>query len=204
MAIFAENIKLSVSDQIITGSHEPDGVLNDVLIFSKLFEEEMWYLTNFFYFQGNYRFSYAVEDNYSGNQFGHTENRDGAGTTAGEYHVRLPDGRIQTVEYTVDYRGYHATVFYEGVTGPSAPAQFVHQQHEPVIYLGAPDHVTTSLQEPHYASLNSVYNDFPAPSPPPYLASYSLPQPHYVPFSDSHNIPLASYILPQAKCKLKF
>ena len=156
-------------------------------------------ITNFFFcFQGNYRFSYAVEDNYSGNQFGHTENRDGAGTTAGEYHVRLPDGRIQTVEYTVDYRGYHANVFYEGVTGPSAPAQFVHQ---PVIYLGANDHVTTnSLQEPHYAGLNSVYNDYPAP----YLASYSLPQPHYVPFSDSHNIPLASYILPQAKCKLKF
>ena len=41
MAIFAENIKLSVSDQISTGSHEPDGDLNDVLIFSKLFEEEM-------------------------------------------------------------------------------------------------------------------------------------------------------------------
>ena len=159
---------------------------------------------HFFCLQGNYRFSYAVEDNYSGNQFGHTENRDGAGTTAGEYHVRLPDGRIQTVEYTVDYRGYHANVFYEGVTGPTALAQFVHQQHQPVIYLGANDHVTTSLQEPHYAGLNSVYNDFPAPSPPPYLASYSLPQPHYVPFSDSHNIPLASYILPQAKCKLKF
>ena len=146
-----------------------------------------------------------MEDNYSGNQFGHTENRDGAGTTAGEYHVRLPDGRIQTVEYTVDYRGYHANVFYEGqVTGPISPlAQFVHQ---PVIYLGANDHVTPiSHQEPHYAGLNSVYNDFPAPAPPPYLASYSLPpQPHYVPFSDSHNIPLASYILPQAKCKLKF
>ena len=45
MAIFAENIKLSVSDQIITGSHETDGDLNDVLIFSKLFEEEVDTLT---------------------------------------------------------------------------------------------------------------------------------------------------------------
>ena len=45
MAIFAENIKLSVSDQIITGSHETHGDLNDVLIFSKLFEEEVDTLT---------------------------------------------------------------------------------------------------------------------------------------------------------------
>ncbi len=158
-------------------------------------------MITFFFFQGNYRFSYAVEDNYSGNQFGHTENRDGAGTTAGEYHVRLPDGRVQTVEYTVDYRGYHANVFYEGEIGPHpTPAHFVHHE-QPVIYLGANYHVT-SPQRPHYPSLNSVYSDF--PSSPPYLAPYSVPQPHYVPFSDSHNIPLASYILPQAKCKLKF
>ena len=161
---------------------------------------------HFFWLQGNYRFSYAVEDNYSGNQFGHTENRDGAGTTAGEYHVRLPDGRVQTVEYTVDYRGYHANVFYHGDSvGVTAPTQFVHEPLEPVIYLGQHPGVTSSLQ-PQYPGLNSVYTDFtsPTPAPPPFLASYSVPQTHYVPFSDSHNIPLASYILPQAKCKLKF
>ena len=146
-----------------------------------------------------------MEDNYSGNQFGHTENRDGAGTTAGEYHVRLPDGRVQTVEYTVDYRGYHANVFYQGESvGLTAPTQFVHQQ--PVIYLGHDlGNAVTSLQPrpPPQPSLNSVYTDL-APAPAPFLAAYSLPQPHYVPFSDVHNIPLASYILPQAKCKLKF
>ena len=102
-------------------------------------------MITFFFFQGNYRFSYAVEDNYSGNQFGHTENRDGAGTTAGEYHVRLPDGRVQTVEYTVDYRGYHANVFYEGEIPPT-PAHFVHHE-QPVIYLGANEHVTSNRHE---------------------------------------------------------
>ena len=55
-------------------------------------------------FQAGYIFSYAVEDDYSGNQFGHTENRHG-GDTAGAYHVRLPDGRLQTVQYTVDHLG---------------------------------------------------------------------------------------------------
>ena len=140
-----------------------------------------------------------MEDNYSGNEFGHTENRDGAGTTAGEYHVRLPDGRLQTVEYTVDYRGYHATVIYHGNTpGPSAPAKLA---HEPLIAPG----VTSLTSLPSLSSLSPAYNTaFTYPTPPPYLAPYSVAQPHYVPFSDSHNIPLASYILPQAKCKLKF
>ena len=63
--------------------------------------------------QGQYNFSYQVEDGYSGNQFGHSENRLGSATT-GAYHVLLPDGRVQTVEYTVDsYAGYKATVHYE-------------------------------------------------------------------------------------------
>ena len=55
-----------------------------------------------------------MEDGFSGNQFGHSENRLGS-ATAGVYHVLLPDGRVQTVEYTVDsYAGYKATVNYQG------------------------------------------------------------------------------------------
>ena len=138
--------------------------------------------------------------------YNRAEERSDSGVTRGSYTVRLPDGRVQTVEYTVDYRGYHANVFYHGDSvGVTAPTQFVHEPLEPVIYLGHHPGVTSSLQ-PQYPGLNSVYTDFtsPAPAPPPFLASYSVPQTHYVPFSDSHNIPLASYILPQAKCKLKF
>ena len=64
--------------------------------------------------QGQYKFSYQVEDGGSGNQYGHSENRLGS-ATEGAYHVLLPDGRVQTVEYTVDsYAGYKATVHYEG------------------------------------------------------------------------------------------
>lgn len=168
----------------------------------------------------NYRFSYAVEDNYSGNQFGHTENRDGAGT-AGVYHVRLPDGRLQTVEYTVDGRGYHATVLYEGGSpvpslGPTSPAQFVH--HEPVIYLDDGGGGRSSLQynylppppahPPGYtipqppATISPAYNNLrytntlPHPPPHPYQASYSVLQPQYLPYN-SHNNQVASFILPQ-------
>ncbi|XP_076058750.1 uncharacterized protein LOC143035729 [Oratosquilla oratoria] len=60
-----------------------------------------------------YSFEYAVQDEYSGNHFGHTESRDGY-LTEGSYFVHLPDGRIQTVTYTADESGYHPTVNYEG------------------------------------------------------------------------------------------
>ena len=62
-----------------------------------------------------YTYNYAVADDYSGAQFGQTENRDGY-ATSGEYHVALPDGRIQTVTYRVDdaYGGYIADVQYSG------------------------------------------------------------------------------------------
>ena len=69
---------------------------------------------NLLIFQDSYNFSYQVDDSFTGNQFGHSENRLGS-ATAGAYHVLLPDGRVQTVKYTVDsYAGYKATVNYQG------------------------------------------------------------------------------------------
>lgn len=66
-----------------------------------------------FYYQ-DHNFSYSVEDNSSGNQFGHSETSH-AGDTEGTYHVLLPDGRLQTVEYTVRrHAGFQATVQYQG------------------------------------------------------------------------------------------
>ena len=60
--------------------------------------------------------------------FGHSEGRDGY-ATKGTYHVLLPDGRTQTVNYHVDdaYSGYIADVSYAGTPhyGPAphhAPA----------------------------------------------------------------------------------
>ncbi|CAL4122610.1 unnamed protein product [Meganyctiphanes norvegica] len=60
-----------------------------------------------------YGFDYAVHDDYSGNQFGHSETRDGY-KVEGTYYVHLPDGRVQTVNYYADETGYHPTVVYEG------------------------------------------------------------------------------------------
>ncbi|XP_040566874.1 adult-specific cuticular protein ACP-20-like [Lepeophtheirus salmonis] len=61
-----------------------------------------------------YNYQYAVSDDYSGVNFSAQENSD-AKVISGSYTVALPDGRIQTVSYTVDgYSGYVADVSYEG------------------------------------------------------------------------------------------
>ncbi|KAK7034472.1 hypothetical protein SK128_023577, partial [Halocaridina rubra] len=80
-----------------------------------------------------YDFNYAVQDDYSGNDFGHQESRDGD-VTQGSYYVLLPDGRRQTVTYTVNGdSGYVAEVTYEG------EAQYPQQQQQrPSQSYGAP------------------------------------------------------------------
>merc|ERR1712203_65525 len=62
-----------------------------------------------------YQYEYAVQDDYSGANFGQNEKRDGY-ATSGQYRVLLPDGRTQTVTYnTADaYSGNVAQVTYEG------------------------------------------------------------------------------------------
>ena len=61
-----------------------------------------------------YDFAWKVEDYESGNDFGQNEKRDGP-TTNGQYSVALPDGRIQTVTYSVyGDGGYIADVAYSG------------------------------------------------------------------------------------------
>ena len=59
-------------------------------------------------------FAYAVLDPYTGNDYSHNANSDGA-VVKGQYRVLLPDGRTQVVTYTADhYNGYQAEVTYEG------------------------------------------------------------------------------------------
>merc|ERR1712117_34444 len=61
-----------------------------------------------------YTYEYAVKDDYAANDFGAQESRDNYLTT-GRYSVALPDGRLQTVTYTVDGgNGYVADVVYSG------------------------------------------------------------------------------------------
>ncbi|KAK8392704.1 hypothetical protein O3P69_014853 [Scylla paramamosain] len=61
-----------------------------------------------------YDFSWKVKDDYSGNDYGHQEGRDGY-DTQGSYYVQLPDGRLQEVTYTVNGdSGFVAQVNYQG------------------------------------------------------------------------------------------
>ena len=63
-----------------------------------------------------------MKDDYSGNNYGHQETRDGY-NTQGTYYVLLPDSRLQRVDYTVSKdSGFVAQVSYEG------EAQYPQQQ----------------------------------------------------------------------------
>ncbi|KAL4715392.1 hypothetical protein ACJJTC_015163 [Scirpophaga incertulas] len=53
----------------------------------------------------NYEFSYDVQDNAVSLDFGHNEKRKEDRAT-GSYHVLLPDGRTQLVEYEAGPDGY--------------------------------------------------------------------------------------------------
>lgn len=62
----------------------------------------------------NYIYKWAVQDDYTNNNYGQDEKRDGY-ATSGSYYVALPDGRLQRVTYSVNGDGgYVAEVSYEG------------------------------------------------------------------------------------------
>merc|ERR1712130_640210 len=68
-----------------------------------------------------YAYSYSVQDDYTSNNYGANEDRDGY-ATSGSYYVALPDGRLQKVTYTVNGDGgYVADVTYEGEARPYNP-----------------------------------------------------------------------------------
>jgi len=72
-----------------------------------------------------YTWEYAVKDDYTNNDFGAKEARDGY-LTNGKYYVALPDGRFQTVTYTVNGdEGYVPVVEYTGEAQyPPTPAPY--------------------------------------------------------------------------------
>ncbi|XP_035729092.1 pro-resilin-like [Vespa mandarinia] len=69
----------------------------------------------------NYEFSYEVQDAVAGLDFGHREMRKDQEAT-GTYHVLLPDGRTQIIDYVADNAGYRPMVRYEGTATYPAPA----------------------------------------------------------------------------------
>ena len=69
----------------------------------------------------DYKYGVDAQDSYKGYvKFGANEARDGY-STYGSYRVLLPDGRTQTVTYTVaeDYSGYTADVKYSNFELPT-------------------------------------------------------------------------------------
>merc|ERR1711942_104542 len=62
-----------------------------------------------------YHYEYKVDDDKEYLHFGQEEEDDGTGNVHGYYHVQLPDGRLQRVDYHVSgYSGYIADVKYDG------------------------------------------------------------------------------------------
>merc|ERR1712141_97391 len=101
-----------------------------------------------------YNYEYAVQDDYSGVNFGQNEHRDGY-STSGQYRVLLPDGRTQIVTYnTADaYSGNVAEVVYEG-TASYAPAP---------VHKAAPGYAPKQVYAP-----KPVYKPAPVYHPAPY------------------------------------
>ncbi|CAK1549129.1 unnamed protein product [Leptosia nina] len=64
------------------------------------------------HYAANYEFGYRVRDPESGNYFGQYETKAGERTN-GHYHVLLPDGRMQKVQYYAGPSGYHADISYD-------------------------------------------------------------------------------------------
>nr|XP_031829420.1 pro-resilin-like isoform X2 [Nomia melanderi] len=59
-------------------------------------------------------FNYAVKEDAFGNDYSHNAISDGD-IVRGEYRVQLPDGRLQVVRYTADWKhGFSAQVSYDG------------------------------------------------------------------------------------------
>ncbi|XP_066948254.1 cuticle protein 7-like [Macrobrachium rosenbergii] len=122
-----------------------------------------------------YDFNYAVKDQYSGNDFGHQEARNGY-DTQGSYYVQLPDGRLQKVTYYVNGdSGYVAQVSYEGEA--QYPSYQPSYKPSPA-YSPAPAYKPSPVYTPAPAYKPSpVYTPAPAYKPKPVYA----PAPSYKP-----------------------
>ncbi|KAI5705057.1 hypothetical protein M8J75_011458 [Diaphorina citri] len=100
------------SQKFIPSGYESS--LSSLASSSSLDSHEKDYPKDYPHYAPKYEFGYRVHDSYTGSDFGQSEHRDGE-VTKGSYHVLLPDGRHQTVNYWSDESGFHAKVKYDGV-----------------------------------------------------------------------------------------
>ena len=121
----------------------------------------------------NYEFNYGVKDYYTGQDFRHTENRQGI-KTSGSYEVALPDGRIQVVTYVADENGFVADVSYKGTIQPDdktypSPKPYVPYKPSKLTYPAPEAYSVEPAPEP--------YTPKPYPAPEPYKPKPSYPEP---------------------------
>ena len=111
-------------------------------------------------------FSYAVRDDYTGNDFNHASNSDGHVTT-GQYRVLLPDGRTQIVTYAADHvDGYKADVTYEGEAKEYHPVKSGYNDQRPSYsryqekaYVPVTSAPVYEQRIPTYTEAESYYGD---------------------------------------------
>ncbi|KAF5286100.1 hypothetical protein FQA39_LY16447 [Lamprigera yunnana] len=112
-----------------------------------------------------YAFSYAVQNQLSGDDFSHSQKQDSKSTN-GEYRVKLPDGRIQIVSYVADKNGYKADVKYAENENFNSKAYSTEQQIYPIQIVqnqikaksGQADYIYEDyVTEP---KLDNVYKDY--------------------------------------------
>merc|ERR1712117_773611 len=111
----------------------------------------------------SYQYGVDAKEAYGGYvRFGADESRDGY-ATKGSYNVLLPDGRTQTVTYTVadDYSGYVADVQYSGYAEPHAPA-YKAAPHPAPAYKPAPAPVYHAIKKRAAPAPYQTYEDTPA------------------------------------------
>ncbi|XP_064088283.1 uncharacterized protein LOC135202741 [Macrobrachium nipponense] len=101
-----------------------------------------------------YSYEYNVKDDYEGAHFGHKESGEGSNTN-GQYFVRLPDGRVQTVTYYTDKEGFHSDVAYAGNVKPGATGEGGYRKAPTPVY-GIPVAPPT-LPVPPYEGLRIPY-----------------------------------------------
>ncbi|XP_049867937.1 uncharacterized protein LOC126368095 [Pectinophora gossypiella] len=121
----------------------------------------------------SYDFAYDVQDNQVSLDFGHNEKRKDDKVT-GSYHVLLPDGRMQLVEYEAGSEGFKPQVMYMGTaTYPAPNADKFDGYH----YNAASNRQTVRQPAPRNSPRQQPTPPPPAPSPPIHPSHPTIHQP---------------------------
>merc|ERR1712106_1155704 len=147
-----------------------------------------------------YSYNYAVNDDYTGTSFQANEAREGV-PTSGSYSVALPDGRTQTVTYSVadGYSGYVADVSYSGEAQyPDTPAYkpvaaSAYTPAQVVVKPVAPVYKPTPVYPATFVKPAAVYHPAPAARvyhPAPVVVKHAAPVYHPAPVVVKHVAPV--------------